>query len=153
MFGQIKKILGIEGVKLDLEIKNPVNKASGIVSGKIKLTTLRDSEVDSIILKMVEKYYRGRGESKLIDEYTIGFLELDEKIFLKKDEIIEVDFEVPFKLSKSEMDKLEDNILAFGLVKLAKTIKGVKSEYRIEAEAIVPGTKLNPSAKKQVVFG
>lgn len=150
MFGQIKKILGIEGVKIDVEINNPVLKSAGKINGKIKLTTLRDSEVDSIILKLIEKYHRGRGNTKLIDEYTIGFLEMEEKIYLKKEDIVELEFEIPFKLSKSEMDKLEENILAFGLVKLAKTIKGVKSEYRIVAEAIVPGTKLNPVVQKEV---
>lgn len=152
MFGQIKKILGIEGVKIDVEINNPVLKSSSRISGIIKLTTLRDSEVDSIILKLIEKYHRGRGNTKLIDEYTIGFLELGEKIYLKREDIVEIAFEVPFRLTKSEMDKLEDNILAFGFVKLAKTIKGVKSEYRLVAEAIVPGTKLNPIVQKEVIM-
>ncbi len=151
MFGGIKKLLGIEGVKIDLEIKEPVSKKSKLIHGNVKLTTLRDSTIIGIAIKLVEKYHRGRKDSKLIDEYTIGFVELDETLHLSKDDIIEIPFELPFKITQSEMDKMQDsNFVAAGIVSIAKAIKGVKSEYRIEAEAIVTGTKLNPLCKKDI---
>ncbi len=153
MFGGIKKILGIEGVKIDVELSNPINKKDQLIKGKVKLTTLRESTIIGIAIKLVEKYHRGRKDSKLIDEYTIGFVELDETLHLTKDEIIEIPFELPFKIYQSQMDKMqESNIFTAGLVYLAKSVKGVKSEYRIEAEAIVTGTKLNPLCKKEVTL-
>jgi len=49
------------------------------------------------------------------------------------------------------MDELEDsNIFMGGLVKIAKSLQGVKSEYFIQAEAKVAGTGLNPFDKKMI---
>jgi hypothetical protein len=49
------------------------------------------------------------------------------------------------------MDELEGkNIIMRGLVKAAKTIKSVKSEYRIIVEADVLGTALNPFDQKVI---
>jgi SpoOM protein len=152
MFGQIKRILGIEGVKIDVEVHQPVKLHSGILNGKVRLITIMDSEVSNINIRLIEKYHRGRKKDKLIDEYTVGTMDLNEGFSLKKDEIIEIPFELPFKYYQSEMDKMQDkNFLAAGIVKMAKFIKGVKSEYRIEAEATVKGTKLNPVSKKDIL--
>lgn len=152
MFGQIKRILGIEGVKIDVEVNQPVKLHSGILNGKVRLITIMDSEVSNINIRLIEKYHRGRKKDKLIDEYTVGTMDLSEGFSLKKDEIIEIPFELPFKYYQSEMDKIQDkNFLAAGIVKMAKFIKGVKSEYRIEAEATVKGTKLNPVSKKDIL--
>ncbi len=151
MFGGLKKILGIEGVKIDVITIEPSRLDDQIVKGKVVLTTLMDSKINSISMKLIEKYSRGRKDSKLIDEYTIGYVELNTPMELLKNEIIEIPFELPFKLRQSEMDKLQkSNFLLGGIVKLAKLGKGVKSEFRIEAEAFVTGTKLNPLCKKNI---
>jgi hypothetical protein len=153
MFGGIKKMLGIEGVKIDVEVFYPINKKEQLVKGKVKLTTLRESTIIGVAIKLIEKYHRGRKGSKLIDEYVIGFVELDQTMILAKDDIVEIPFELPFKIYESQMDKMQNsNIFAAGLVFLAKTVKGVKSEFRIEAEAIVTGTKLNPLSKKDIIM-
>jgi hypothetical protein len=146
MFGTVKKILGIEGVKLELVVADKISKEAGIVSGIIKLTSLSDDNlVESISLKMVEKYSRGRGESKLINEYPMGELVKQEKVTISKNDIIEIPFEMEFVYVKSEMDKMEDNnFFAKGLVKLAKKVRGVSSEYTLRAEAKIKGTTLNP---------
>lgn len=152
MFGTVKKILGIEGVKLELIIADKINKDSGIISGIIKLTSLSDNNIiENITLKMVEKYARGRGESKLINEYPMGELVQNDKVSISKNDIIEIPFEMDFVYVKSEMDRLEDNnFLAKGLVKLAKKVRGVSSEYTIRAEAKVKGTTLHPFDVKPV---
>lgn len=153
MFGQIKKILGIEGVKIEVEVKQPVSINAGMANGVIRLSTLTESVVESVALKLIEKYSRGRGDSKLINDYVIGFLELDERVYLKKNDVAEIPFELPFTIHQSEMDKIEDkNFLFGGLIKAAKKLKGVSSEFRIEAEAIVTGTKLNPICKVEIIM-
>ena len=87
MFGKVKKILGIEGVKLELIIPDKVSRDVGIVTGIVKLTSLSDNNlIESIQLKMVEKYTRGRGESKLINEYTMGTLLKKENITISKND-------------------------------------------------------------------
>ncbi len=146
MFGKVKKIRGIEGVKLELIVPEKISSEVGIVTGIIKLTSLSDDNiVEGIHLKMIEKYSRGRGENKLINEYPMGELNRKEMISISKNDIIELTFELEFVHVKSEMDKLgESNFLTKGLVGLAKKARGVKSEYTIRAEANIKGTTLNP---------
>ena len=53
----------------------------------------------------------------------------------------------------SEMDEVQDrNILLGPLVKAAKWVRGVKSEYRVVAEAKVKGVALDPFDKKIINF-
>lgn len=146
MFGTVKKILGIEGVKLELVVADKISKDAGIVTGIVKLTSLSDNnQLESITLRMVEKYSRGRGDSKLINEYPMGELVKKEMITISKNDIIEIPFEMDFVYVRSEMDKMEDNnFFAKGLVKLAKKVRGVSSEYSLRAEAKIKGTTLNP---------
>ena len=95
MFGKVKKILGIEGVKLELIIPDNVSAETGIIIGIIKLTSLSDNNIiEGIHLRMVEKYSRGRGDSKLINEYPMGELVKNDVIHISKNDIIEVPFEM-----------------------------------------------------------
>ena len=154
MFGKVKKILGIEGAKVELIVPPKVNKDAGILSGFIKITSLSDNNiVESIHLKMVEKYTRGRGDSKLIDEYTMGTLDMKERIVVSKNDIVEVPFEMDFVFVPSEMDTLGDsNFLTKGLVSLAKKARGVQSEFSVHVEVKVKGTTLNPIDSKPLIL-
>lgn len=152
MFGSVKKILGIEGVKLELIVADEVKKEAGIISGIIKLTSLSDNNLlESISIQMIEKYSRGRGDSRLINEYPMGSLIKKDRINIAKNDIIEIPFEMEFVYVQSEMDKMEDaNFMAKGLVKLAKKLRNVSSEYSLRAEAKIKGTTLNPFDTKMV---
>ena len=152
MFGKVKKILGIEGVKLELVIPEKINKDTGIITGFIKFSSLSDNNnIETIHLKMIEKYTRGRGDSKLINEYVMGEMTMYENIVISKNDIVEVPFQLDFVYSKSEMDKLqENNFFTSGLVKFAKKLRGVHSEFTIRAEASIKGTTLNPFDIKPV---
>ncbi len=152
MFGKVKKILGIEGVKLELIIPEEASKDSGIVTGFVKFTSLSDDNlIQGIQIQLIEKYTRGRGDGKLINEYTMGELIKKEDISISKNDVIEVPFELDFVFIKSEMDKMEENnIFTRALVKLAKKAKGVQSEYSIRAEAKIKGTTLSPIDQKNI---
>lgn len=152
MFGSVKKILGIEGVKLELIVADEVKKEAGIISGIIKLTSLSDNNLlESISIQMIEKYSRGRGDSRLINEYPMGSLIKKDRINIAKNDIIEIPFEMEFVYVQSEMDKMEDaNFMAKGLVKLAKKLRNVSSEYTLRAEAKIKGTTFNPFDTKMV---
>ena len=152
MFGKVKKILGIEGVKLEIIVPDKVSREAGIVTGAVKLTSLSDNNlIESIQLKLVEKYSRGRGESKLINEYIMGTLLKKENITISKNDILEIPFELEFVYIKSEMDKMgESNFIARGLVGLAKKARGVHSDYKLIAEANIKGTTLHPFDSKPI---
>jgi len=163
MFGEIKKILGIEDIKIDVLLNQPSKNNDGSlgngadkvgkVTGVIKLTTFRDSKVESLEVNVYEKYERGRSESKLIDEYKIGSITLPQFIEVKKNEIVEIPFELDLKKFKSSIDRYqESNVLLGGIAYLAKLAKGVKSSFRIEAIAYVTGIKLLPSISKPIIL-
>ena len=145
MFGKVKRWLGIEGVKVELDIPAEVAAKGGFVDGKLRFYSMHDQVVQSIKVRMREKYKRGRRKNKLVDEYTLGEIELQQEIEVPAHEAIEIEFSLPFDLALSEMDSFEQkNFLFKGFVKTAKLLKGVRSVYRLEAEADVRGTALNP---------
>ena len=151
MFGKVKRWLGIEGVKVELVLPEEIMAADGLIEGKIRFQSMHTQKVKSIHLTLTEKYTRGRFKSKLTDQYKIAESEQKEDIIVPADEVIEIDFVLPFTIVKSEMDEIGDkNFILRGLVGAAKKIKNVKSEYTLEAEAIIEGTALNPFDKKMV---
>jgi len=153
MFGRVKKWLGIEGVKLEIVIPEEVDKSKEKVEGKLRFQSMNLQIVNRIKVVLIEKYSRGKGKEKLIDEYELGGVEKTETFEVPPEEVVEIPFTIPFSLFKSNVDQFgERNFLAKGLANAAKFIRGVKSEYRIEAEAKVKGVALNPFDKKEVKF-
>ena len=130
MFGKVKRWLGIEGVKVTLILPEAVAGAGGVLNGQLKFETMHPQTVEKIRIHMMEKYTRGRWKNKLADLYKIGEIELDEDIEVPADTPIIIDFELPFTISKSEMDEIGDkNIIFKKLVNTAKTLKNVKSVF------------------------
>ncbi len=149
MLKRVKKWLGIEGVKLELSVPEELDLGAESIDGSIYFSSMQDQVVTEIKVFMIEKYYRGRKSSKLIDEYQLGEIAMLEEIEIPANEIIEIKFNLPFSVMQSEMDELgSKNFLFKGLVATAKKIKGVKSEYKILAEANVKGTALSPFDSK-----
>ena len=151
MLGKVKRWLGIEGVKVELHVPDSVKGADGLIEGTIRFYSMHDQMVKSVRVKLIEKYKRGRRGNKLVDEYTLGEISVERKIEVPAHQYIEVDFKLPFTPMPSEMDKLESsNFLMKGIVKSAKLMKGVTSVFRVEAEAEVQGTALNPFDTREV---
>ena len=149
MFGKVKKWLGIEGVKIEIVLPEVTRARDGVVEGKLRFHSMNTQIVTHIRVAMFEKYSRGRGAEKLIDEFKLGEMELSESFEVPENDIVEVEFSLPFKLVKSEMDEFGDrNFLFRGISNLAKRSNAVKSYYRIEATAKVKGTALDPFDSK-----
>ncbi len=153
MFKKVKKWLGIEGVKLELVLPDIAFEEVEAVSGKIRFYSKNEQKVQFIKLAMIEKFSRGRGKEKLVDEYVLGEMEIDKSLEVPAEGMVEIGFTLPFQKVDSPIDEFGDkNFLTSGLTKVAKVIRKVKSEYRIEAEAKVEGTALNPFDKKPIRF-
>jgi len=151
MFKKIKDILGIEGVKIDIFIPEEVKADHGSVSGQIVFSSQTAQQIEKLVVKLVEKYRRGRNDAKLINEYLLGSIEIELELSIEANEEKKVDFELPFNMMLSEMDQLaHKNIFLRSIVKLAKSLKNVKSEFKIEAMAYIKGTKLHPSVSKPI---
>jgi hypothetical protein len=152
MLGKVKDWLGIEGVKMDIVLPEFISRLSGRLPGKLMFSTIREQRVERIELKLIERYSRGRRKNKLIDEYILGEIVLEEDFLISADEVKEFEFELPFDLDESVMDRFERNILLRGPVFLAKKLRGVKSSFRLEAKLKVEDVKLPPVIKKEVIM-
>ncbi len=151
MLNHVKNILGIEGVKISLEVPSTIDAKSKVVEGRLIFSTLRAQTVSAVEVKLVETYSRGRRKKKRSNDYTLGYIRQEEKIKINKDEDYVLQFKMPFVTGQSEMDRYEKkNFLLRGMVKAAKYFRGVKSTFHIEAEAFISGTKLHPFDKIEV---
>lgn len=153
MFGKIKDWLGIEGLKLELDIPNEISSDASKIDGSLILFTKRPQIVTGMTISLKERYTRGRKSGKLIDIYELGKVEHIDRIEINPDQIYEMPFSMPFDLLKSDVDKIgEWNFITRNLVSIAKKIKNAESEYWIEASADVEDTALNPLIKRFVVI-
>jgi len=145
--------LGIEGVKIAILLDDPIDRSEKAVFGKIFLSSLSVQIVEAIELKFIEKYERGRAEQKLIDEYELGSILITDRIHINEKEDVVVPFTLAYNPLLSEVDEFENhNFVIKGLVKVAKSLKGVKSSFKIVAKAKVQGSTLDPIAVKQVIL-
>ncbi|MCI5081870.1 MAG: sporulation protein [Saprospiraceae bacterium] len=144
MLKKFKDMVGIEGVKLKLEIPTEVKERDHNIKGTLYFLSKRNHTVSEIQLRLIEKYSRGRGDQKLTDEYELSTLTFERSFEIEPDIPMELDFELPLKLVKSEMDQFEGKFFIGRLATAAKYFRAVKSEFRVEAEAKVKGSLLNP---------
>ncbi|MBB4077945.1 hypothetical protein GGR28_000546 [Lewinella aquimaris] len=150
MLGKVKQWLGIEGVKLELILPDDFHPRQGSLAGTIRLTSKNAQRVSAIKVVMVEKYSRGKDDSQLVDEYELGRHIITDLIEVPAGGIpVEVTFRISFTPVDSPIDEFASkNVLYGGLAWAAKKLRGVQSEYRIEAEAQVQGVGLNPFDKQ-----
>lgn len=153
MIGRVKKWLGIEGVKLELLLPEQVEAETGVLNGRIRLQSLNPQVVYGIRIAMIERYSRGRGTERLVDEYELGRTELEHTLKVLPGETRELPFTLPFQVVRSNMEVFgKKNFLYKGIALVAQKANAVKSEYRIEAEARVEGVALNPFDKKTILI-
>lgn len=151
MFGKVKKWFGIEGLKIAVETEDFYERDEQEIFGKVLLLATSEEYVEQIRIKIIEKYSRGRGKNKLIDEYVMA----DEYFETSYTVLPEVALEIPFSLAYTEtISNMEaigrKNFLFGGVIKAAKMLKRANSTYRIEVEAKVKGTKFSPFVKKEI---
>ncbi len=151
MFGKVKQYFGIEGVKVELLVPKEIVSYKKQVAGSVRFVSMNQQTVTFVKLKVIERYTRGRGKDKRIDEYELGAIKLEQTIEVTPNKPVEVEFVLPFKPVRSEVDEFaRKNIFFKGLAKTAKLAYGAKSEYFIMAEAKVKGTALPPYVKEKI---
>ncbi|MEM9885682.1 MAG: sporulation protein [Bacteroidota bacterium] len=151
MFGRVKRYLGIEGVKVEVEVPEKVRISQGQIEGKVRFLSMNEQSVTSVKVKLFERYSRGRGEEKKIDEYTLGEIEMQTNLQVTPDEAVEIEFILPFSVVRSEVDDFAaKNLLFKGIAKAAKKIYAAQSDYYLLAEAKVKGTALPPFCREKI---
>ena len=116
-----------------------------LLVGEVLLTSQNDKIVEGLEIKLIEKYKRGKKDSLLVNQYTLGHMKLDLMIPILANQEERLEFKLPYNRMLSEMDKFQKSSIVGGLlVPFAKKLKGVKSMYKVEATAYIKGTKLHP---------
>lgn len=151
MLKKVKKWLGIEGVRITVDVPEDIFLHEKKVSGTLILESKQESTISQIRMRLIEKYSRGRKHNKLIDEYLLGTAVIDDPVHLLANQPGKVTFDLYFQPLKSEIDNLESkNFLLKGVVKTAKFLRRVNSQYRLEIEADVRGMAISPLVKKEL---
>ena len=153
IFNNLKNKLGIGGVKVELQIPGQLTKDSGVLNGKILLTSKSEQQVMSYKIKMIEEYTTGRGDQKKTKTFELGNASKPLDIVVMPGETKEVEFELPFNVLKSDNDRLKEMGGALGaLGKLASFAGNEKSEFFVVADIDVKAAALDPSDKKEFRF-
>ena len=85
----------------------------------------------------------------MVNEYILGDLVIDKSIIIEANVETKLSFAFSFKYVTAPIDDFaRKNILFKGLANVAKKVSKVNSEFRIEAEAKVKVTALNPFIQK-----
>jgi hypothetical protein len=151
MIGKVKQWLGIEGVKLEILVPSGQSIASGHLQGRVRLQTMHPQTVTGIRIVLIERYARGRGEERLIDEYELGSTTIDKTFTVEPDKAMELVFALPFQNIDSDVDRWgRRNPINRQLARAARWLRKAESQYRVEAEAKVEGVALNPFDKRAV---
>lgn len=149
-FSGIKDILNIGGVSVKLHVPEQLSLHSINIAGKVTLTSKSDKNVAFIRFDLIEQCEQGSGAEAKKQEYTLGSLMLNEKFFIKAEDVKEFDFTMPFKFErplefvKANQAELKGNM---------KIYRGdVKLTYLIKVFVDVAEASLDPQDKKEIRF-
>jgi len=153
MFGRIKKWLGIEGIKMRLLTLDVYPRDVDTLNGELEFISQGEHTISFIRLKLVEKYIKGRGDNVEVEEYELGRLILDQPVRVTKDQPQTILFKIPFDFVQSPIEKMASKgPLRRGIASLAKSFKGVRSEFRVEVEAVLDNDYTIPMEKRVISF-
>ena len=136
--------MGIEGVKIEIDAPENLQLSLGSLDFILHIHTKTDQLIESVEIKLIEKYGRGWGSSKLIDEYILYDEEENLDLSISTEEKFSVSLSISFEYIKSSIEKLGDHFLLKPLSKLALLAKRAKSSFRLEVRAKVKGVRINP---------
>jgi hypothetical protein len=151
MIGRVKRYFGIEGVKVFLTVPEEVAAYTGKIKGEVSFASMNRQEVTEVRVRLMERYARGRGDNKKIDEYEMGSIFLKQTIHIQPEQESQLSFILPFKKLRSEVDEFAaQNLIFQGIANLAKSAYAAQSDYYLIAEAKVKGTALSPFVKQAI---
>jgi sporulation-control protein spo0M len=123
MLNKVKNWFGIEGVKMDILLPDDIRSVDGLFSGILVFNALTTQEILNVNVKMVERYGRGRGSERLVNEYVLGELIIDKSIIIEANVETKLSFAFSFKYVTAPIDDFaKKNILFKGMANVAKKV-------------------------------
>lgn len=140
--------LNIGGVKVSfVDVSPTVPKSGNLLVGKVQLKSKTEQHVVGVHYKLFRQRSKGSKEDKETKEQILGETSLPLGKDLQAGESLSLDFRLPYTYARDLKDM--GGVLG-GVGKLAAFTTGEKDEYFLLAEAEVPGTLFEPSAKLKV---
>ena len=153
MFQRFKKWIGVNQVKIKFNTLPVYPSSVETLNGELIFYAQDEQEIESFTLVLSEVYTRGRGENKRIDEYTLGEETINESILLSPKQPHRYLFKLPFQFNMSNMDKIgKKNLITRQISRLAKSMKGVQSDFSLQIEAKIRGQQTLSRAKTSISF-
>lgn len=151
MLGKVKLFFGIEGLKVDLEVPLAFKANDKVIQGILKLYSKSPQTINSIEIKLVETYHRGRGHEKRTNDYIWGRIALNEPLEIPANGEKIIDFRLPVEPQLSSIEKMAGKSAVHNKIAgFARLLKNAKSVFHIEVSTKVEGTALNPGIKKEI---
>lgn len=142
MLKRLKNLLGIEGVKLQVEISD---LSPGYAKGVLVLFAPAPFEIQALNYKVEEEYIRGRFNSKKKDTYLLKQWDEEVDISVDSDTPTEYPIEIDYLEIKSPIDQWSSGHPAKKAIgSVAKLVAGVDSKIYLTVSAKVKGTALHP---------
>ena len=135
-----------------MEVAPEFDLRSGRLPGRLTVATMRPQTVRALTLRLTERYTRGRGDHRRIDDYLLGELELDRAFSLAAREQVTIPFVLGFAERPNRLqEQLAPLPILGGLVRRAAHLaNGVESVYTLTALASVAGVALDPVCAVQL---
>ncbi len=139
-------MFGIDGVKMSIEASDTIDLTQNHLNFHLIVSSKSDLVLDSIKIKLIEKYRRGWGDSKLINEYVLHESLEDLDMLISAEDKLVAPLKIGFEYRKSEIEKIGEKRILRPLIRAVLTAKRVNSKFRLEVIAKVKGVKVAPLA-------
>lgn len=150
ILGKIKQFLGIGTIKMELDMQPTIDLESRLLTGKLRVTGKSDQAIKDIELSFDETFSTGKSDDKSSSKLNWGKTSIA-GFDIKKEEVKEIEFELPFTYAKSSNEAMADKGgLVGGLGKVGSFLDGEKQKYEITATANVKGVTLPPLVSKEL---
>ena len=152
MLNSIKRLFGLDDFQIELLCSDQIDINSKTIKGALKVKANKDNILYRLEMQLIEQFKKGRGDNKQESEF-VWALDMNEiDTFLPANEFVIVPFSLNFEPVLSNMDKLGNNMILSGPVKIAKMIKGVNSQLRLDVKCCVRGVEKSPIISKKLTF-
>ena len=150
---KVKNVLGIGGVKIQLDVPKEAKKDDGKIKGSVALTSKSDQHIIKVEVKLVEDWSIGRGEQKTEKQFTLGEEVISGECDIKSGETKTFDFAIPFSMILSKNDKMKNQGGVVGKLGSAGSfLDGERSVYSVSATADVKGVLLIPTKSTNILL-
>jgi len=127
-----------------------VDLESRILTGTLRVTGKGNQNIKDFELSFDENFSTGKSDEKSTSKLNWGKITI-QGFEIKKDEVKEVVFELPFSYAKSSNEAMADKGgIVGGLGKFSTFLDGEKQKFEVTATANIKGVTLSPLVTKDL---